>query len=464
VNRTSVGERIYGWGLVLGSLLLAATINLSLWPRDGLTMLYVLPLLVAARRLTPRAVGFATASALVVLTATIAGADTPWPLTLLGIAALLAVGYLAATLAHERTLATQRIAVAEARVAVAAQRTQEAEQLLEAGELLRVCASQVEVDAVVSQLMPRMFPGTAGAIFHLNAAGEELRRGGRWGSGSVDGRAQFAPADCWGLRRGQAHVVDAAHGGLTCAHVSPASRAYVCLPLTARSEILGVLHVSASTTDTAAGSLAPEQQRLAAVVGEQLALTLANLRLQALLRDEALHDPLTGLLNRRFLEEHLQRAVHQAVRARQPLTVVMLDIDRFKRFNDTCGHDAGDTLLRELGRLLQALFRGGDVACRYGGEEFLLVLPGASLADARDRAEQLRESVKQLLRPRATGSGEPVTVSLGVAVAPEHGTTPAALIAAADAALYRAKAAGRDRVAVAEADERLPEPGSPAAA
>lgn len=164
----------------------------------------------------------------------------------------------------------------------------------------------------------------------------------------------------------------------------------------------------------------------------------------------AMHDPLTGLFNRRYLLPTLAREVHRANRAGTPLAVIMLDFDHFKRVNDRLGHEVGDELLRQFGALLQQRTRGDDIASRYGGEEFVVVLPNASLADARARAEQLRILTRQLpiqekLRPVGV-----VTVSAGVAALPEHGTTAQALLHAADLALYRAKAAGRDRVVVAK--------------
>jgi diguanylate cyclase (GGDEF)-like protein/PAS domain S-box-containing protein len=167
-----------------------------------------------------------------------------------------------------------------------------------------------------------------------------------------------------------------------------------------------------------------------------------------LLQEQAIRDPLTGLHNRRYLDETLPRELQRAERAGQPVGVIMLDIDHFKRFNDTYGHDAGDALLQTMGTFLQRNTRGDDIACRYGGEEFTLVLPGASLADARQRAEELREGIQSL---SVEHQGQPlgaVTASLGVAVFAAHGTTTDALVRAADQALYQAKRNGRNRVEV----------------
>ena len=183
-------------------------------------------------------------------------------------------------------------------------------------------------------------------------------------------------------------------------------------------------------------------------VAEDMALALANLRLRETLRSQAIRDPLTGLFNRRYLEETMERELNRVKRQGISLGVIMMDLDHFKEYNDTFGHSAGDELLSALGILLKSQIRGEDIACRYGGEEFLLILPGASLEVALERAESLRQAVKEMHQHHQ--GLKPTTLSLGVAVYPDHGDTGLQLIQAADAALYRAKQAGRDRVMAAE--------------
>jgi diguanylate cyclase (GGDEF)-like protein len=193
------------------------------------------------------------------------------------------------------------------------------------------------------------------------------------------------------------------------------------------------------------------EQRLAVTLAEHIALALANLNLRETLRDQSIRDPLTGLFNRRFMEESLERELRRAVRNNQSAAVVMMNIDHFKHFNDTFGYQAGDTLLRALGDFLKKNTRGQDVACRSGGEEFTLVLSGASSEAALQRAEILREQFKQL---NAQHRGQPlgvVSLSLGVAAFPEHGSTMQEILQAADQALYCAKEEGRDRVVVGRA-------------
>jgi diguanylate cyclase (GGDEF)-like protein len=205
------------------------------------------------------------------------------------------------------------------------------------------------------------------------------------------------------------------------------------------------------------GCLTDAKQKLAVTVAEHMALAISNLKLRETLKHESIHDPLTGLFNRRYMQESLKREIARARRQGQPVGVIMIDIDHFKQFNDTYGHEAGDRVLKELASLLQSHIRSSDIACRYGGEELLLILPDASLVDTQHRAEQLREKVKQLrVRYRHQNLGS-ITISLGVACCPDQGLTGEAVIQAADRALYRAKKLGRDRVAVA-CEEPAPMP------
>ena len=220
---------------------------------------------------------------------------------------------------------------------------------------------------------------------------------------------------------------------------------YACLPMMAQGEILGVLHLR---TDLP-GPLDASRRKLASALGEQVALSLANIRLKETLHRQAIHDPLTGLYNRRYLEDTLERELRRAVRKGSPVGILMLDLDHFKEYNDTHGHAAGDALLRAFGAHVLGNIRGEDFACRYGGEEFAIILPDVGLEKAVQRAEEIRQEARAI---RVESGGlrlEAATVSIGVATLPTHGTTPEAVLRAADAALYVAKAEGRDRVKAA---------------
>ncbi len=183
--------------------------------------------------------------------------------------------------------------------------------------------------------------------------------------------------------------------------------------------------------------------------GERIVAVQEELtRAREALREQAIRDPLTGLFNRRYLEEALGRELRRAEHGHEPLGVLMLDLDYFKDFNDTHGHAAGDAMLNHLGAMLETHTRREDVTCRYGGEEFVLILPGMPLDVASRRADELRQAIGQSTVAWEGKGLASTTVSVGVACFPQHGTTGEALLAAADQALYRAKREGRDRVAV----------------
>ena len=189
--------------------------------------------------------------------------------------------------------------------------------------------------------------------------------------------------------------------------------------------------------------------------GEEYACALVHdiserLRMEAILREQVMRDPLTGLFNHRYLDETLPRELVRCQRSTEPLTVAMLDLDHFKDFNDSYGHEAGDAVLRAIGDLLQQSLRASDIACRYGGEELTLILPGAPLIDAWPRMEALRHAVADLQLRDRSGALPAITVSIGLAEATADIDTAAILLARADAALYQAKQQGRNRVVCAE--------------
>jgi diguanylate cyclase (GGDEF)-like protein len=269
-----------------------------------------------------------------------------------------------------------------------------------------------------------------------------------WGGFALPESSEFKPEQCWALRRGRPHAVTDTATGVVCEHLpSPVPATTLCVPLTAQGESLGILCLGARTTD--GGGLGEDKQQLAQTVAEQLGLAVANLKLRETLRNQSIRDPLTGLFNRRYMEESMDREFRRAERRGAPVGVIMLDIDRFTHFNNTFGHQAGDTLLHALGELLRTRVRAEDIACRYGGEEFVLIMPEASMEITAERAELLRKEARELRVQQHGQSLGAVTVSFGVAAFPQHGPSAEAVIRAADLALYRAKSEGRDRVAVA---------------
>lgn len=335
-------------------------------------------------------------------------------------------------------------------IATLEQRTREMLSLREMADLLQACTTPEEAHVVVARSMGSMFPGTGGVLFELPPSHDQLESKASWGP--FESEALRFPADaCWSLRRGRTHRVDDPATGLVCPHAvivagQPNPYPYLCVPMMAHGEGVGVLFLHATA---ASPVLDPEREHFAETVAEQIALALSNLRLRDALRQQSIRDPLTGLFNRRYLDETLAREIDRARRASDPVSVIMLDLDYFKRLNDEFGHRAGDSALRAVAECVQQHVRGEDIASRFGGEEFTLVMPGAPRPVAQQRAERLREAIAAL---KPSHEGTPLgrmTVSLGVAVFPEHGETAPALLHAADTALYRAKERGRDRVELA---------------
>ena len=322
-------------------------------------------------------------------------------------------------------------------------------QLSELGEMLQGCRSLDEAAVGLAFALGKLLlPSTYGAVNLINSSQNLVTPLSSWGE-PIESEAVFAPDDCWALRRGQPYPEPGSVPAFTCRHLgenhASAPHSRLCVPLLAQGAMFGTILVAAP------GDLATEQREAATAAAEQISLAISNLRLQETLRTQSLRDPLTGLFNRRYLEVSLARDLARAVRRSQPLAVLMLDIDHFKTFNDSYGHEAGDTTLMKFGELLSSLSRSEDVACRYGGEEFTLVLQEADAGLALDRAEEIRRAANDMVIEYRRQTIGPVTVSIGVASYPMHGDTPDQLIRRADRALYIAKEQGRNRVWVADA-------------
>ena len=326
------------------------------------------------------------------------------------------------------------------------QRSQRATLLAKMGELLQSCVSKDEAFAAALGFAPKIFPVTRGAVALLNPARNLAEVIGAWADCKLP-LTVFEPHACWALRTGHPHLVVAGDTTARCAHAAGVQHTYLCIPILAQGEALGILHFQ--TTDQFP-TVDESELSFKTTFAGQLGLSIANIRLRDALRAQSIKDPLTGLYNRRYLEETLDREIRRAARSEQSLGILMLDLDHFKKFNDTHGHDAGDSVLREAGAFLTRSIRVEDVVCRFGGEEFVIVLPTATVDAARMRAERIRSKMRELTVLHQGQSLGMITVSIGVSVFPAHGTSPKELLAAADAALYRAKREGRDRVVSAE--------------
>jgi diguanylate cyclase (GGDEF)-like protein/PAS domain S-box-containing protein len=335
------------------------------------------------------------------------------------------------------------------------QRTTEITLLSQLGALLHACLTSDEAFKIFGQFAPRLFTTESGGLYILSPSRNVLESASVWGDFPA-GEQVFRPDDCWAIRSGRTHYVDEPSSAVLCPHLSRWSTvAHLCVPMTAQGDTLGILHVhsnpvSSPGTKEGLRPLSDSKRQLATAVAEQVGLALANLKLRETLRVLSVRDPLTGLFNRRFMQESLERELRRAARSGGPLGGILLDVDHFKQFNDSYGHEAGDIVLRELGGFIQSQIRREDIACRVGGEEFLLILPDTSLDVTRQRAEKLREESK---RVSIQYGGRPlagITLSMGVVVFPVHGTTCDVLLRSADEALYQAKLQGRDCIVVAK--------------
>ncbi len=327
------------------------------------------------------------------------------------------------------------------------QRNHEITLLSEISDVLQACRTIEEAYTAISTFLKLMFPDVPGGIFLINASKNTVEAVVTWGALPMPSHTFFLPNECWALRRGRSHFAGASYGDqLQCQHLEhPLPAASLCVPMIAQGEALGMLYLSSLES----GTVIEAKHQLAITVAEHISLALANIKLRQKLEEQSIRDPLTGLFNRRYMEESLDREIQRCDRLQQSLGIIMLDVDHFKRFNDIFGHEAGDSVLQELGQFLQKYVRGSDIACRYGGEEFTLILPEGSLAVTSKRAEQIRAGIKHLHLKYGHELLGQITLSLGVASFPEHGTTGQAVIRQADAALYRAKKEGRDVVRLA---------------
>ncbi len=325
------------------------------------------------------------------------------------------------------------------------------EMLSRMAELLQSCTQRDEAYAIVRETGARLFPDSSGSLFIYRESRDVLEQATSWGNGPA-ADATLGPEECWALRLGSPHFV-AAHGTIRCRHAHADTASYVCLPVQGQGQVLGLLYVAVDVDPSSMRPARDTEQRLRALT-DRVGPALANLKLRDALRELALRDGLTGLYNRRYLEDALSRELHRAERGHSPVSVVMIDIDHFKSFNDKFGHDAGDFVLSAIARTISKSIRPSDIACRYGGEELALVLPDASLDIAVERANHMRLVIQETNLTHLGQTMPAPTASFGIAVYPANGTKPADLLKAADQALYRAKKEGRDRVCVAA--ETLP--------
>lgn len=321
-------------------------------------------------------------------------------------------------------------------------RNLETDLITQMDQQLQNCRADREATAIFSQMLPEILADTSGTLYMAKNPGQfELVF--KWGESTTSG-TECESDDCWALRQGRPYFRTSSGLAIPCAHFEPNAPQYsLCVPIGTHGEALGFLAVFSSR------ALTDREQHLAVSLAEHFGLAVSSLRLRDSLRQQSIRDALTDLFNRRYMEESLEKEISRADRNEKPLGIIMLDLDKFKQFNDTNGHAAGDALLSELGACVKRNIRTGDIACRYGGEEFVIVMPDTSLEVAAERAEKIRADFKKVHIEFMGNDIKAATLSAGVAAFPMSATKRDKLLRAADDALYSAKENGRDRVAKA---------------
>lgn len=319
-------------------------------------------------------------------------------------------------------------------------------------DLLQNCIREDETYPIIDRFMLDMFPGVSGGCYLLNHSETQLELISAWGADGADLVPYFKPEACWSYRRGQRHWVgfnDGAH--IRCHHVHSTTAAYTCIPLLAQGKVMGDLFMMQREAGAIPEADFSRYVDLLGSVADSISLSLANLRLRSSLRDLSIRDSLTGLYNRRYMEEGLDRELERAHRQQHNVAIVMLDVDHFKDCNDSYGHEVGDLVLKRIAEHLKHFRGGSDIPCRYGGEEFLLILPDIANDVLTTRLEQLRRDIQQMRVTHDDKILPEMTISIGVACYPQDGLEPSELVRLADEAMYKAKRRGRNRVELAHA-------------
>lgn len=321
---------------------------------------------------------------------------------------------------------------------------QEMKQLNEMSTQLQACKMLEEAYPLIEGFMQILVPELGGGLYILGQETNQMELVVSWGDFNKE-ISELAKDECRGLSRGEVYRVGPEHPEQPCTHVEMKNQLdYICQPLMVEGFPFGLLHYHYRSSD-----LSDNQMQLALIVVDAVKLALTNLKMKEDLRQESIRDPLTGLFNRRYLAETLKLEIFKAHRSNKPLSIIMIDIDYYKQINDCFGHPRGDQILILISQLFMENIRSGDIACRYGGDEFILVLPGAPMEVAFTRAELIRQETRNMNINFDEGWDHSVTISMGVSSYPDNGNTVEALIQAADKALYRAKQEGRNRTSAA---------------
>lgn len=309
-------------------------------------------------------------------------------------------------------------------------------------EMLQSAETEEDAGAVLEATVRQLLPDFSVAFYTFNNSRERLDLVNSWSrEGNFRPAAYVIPGECWTLKRGKPHINHGDAGSLVCKH-SEQALSSVEIPMIARGAVYGLLVLA---TVPAAGAKLKGTLRLVRAMADSISLALANISLRETLRAQSLRDPLTGLYNRRYMEDALNRYLSMAERTGASTAVIMLDLDNFKLLNDAHGHAKGDAVLRDVASQLMGGLRPSDVVSRYGGEEILIILASCPVEDAIARAEMLRARIEGL----SDTHGIPISASFGVAAVPET-SSDKDVVSMADAALYVAKKDGRNCIRHAE--------------
>lgn len=333
-----------------------------------------------------------------------------------------------------------RITAAQSTLDQAQEARQQADELFNLTDMLQCADSYEDATAVVQVTTQQILPDLGTALYIFNQAGDQLELSKAWNlPEGCDPSPTLAPDNCWALKRGRSHLNDPLHGSVCCSHHT-GNTITLEFPMQARGTVFGLIKFIGEGEEGCARLRHAE--RIGRAIAESISLALSNIQLRETLRNQSLRDPLTGLFNRRYMDDTLDRLQRLAERNHSPLSLVMIDLDNFKMLNDTYGHAKGDAVLCDVAQVIQGHLRASDLACRYGGEELVLILPDCSLDHALAKAELCRGRIEAL----STMHHVTISASIGVASYPETSKNCEELMGSADAAMYQAKALGRNRV------------------
>ena len=324
----------------------------------------------------------------------------------------------------------------------------EAKLLSQLDEWLQSCKSLDELFLIVSRFMARLLTGSKGELYIYSNSRDALEGKCNWNT--IDLHHTIAADNCWALRRGRSYEYQSDGLCFMCEHVDAhhhgvAVEEYICVPIVAHGDTVGLLHIRFDHIGPDSARIA-DKGAFAIRCGEHISMAIANVKLRDELRDQSIRDPLTGLYNRRYFMDAIRREISICERRGSSFGLLSFDADKFKLFNDNHGHDAGDMVLRAIGDKLAEVMVAGEIACRFGGEEFTVLVPAADLAATFELAERLRLAIAAMPVRYMDGILPRVTISVGVSAYPGSALQPQELLRRADEALYRAKESGRNCV------------------